>query len=272
MGQNPYVTRANLQRDLEALGLRRGDAVMVHAAISKVGPMLAGPDTVIGALRDVVGSDGTILAYADWNVVYDHLLDEGGRVQEAWREEIPAFDPASAHASRDHGVFPEFLRATPGALRSGNPGASMIAVGARAQAFTENHPMQYGYGEDSPFGRLVAADGKVLMLGAPLDTMTLLHHAEHLADIPGKRVQRYEAPLLQDGQKRWVLIEEFDTGDPVIDGLNADFFADIVNGYLESGRGKRGQVGRADSVLVDAAGIVAYAVDWLEQFAANRSR
>jgi aminoglycoside 3-N-acetyltransferase len=41
----------------------------------------------------------------------------------------------------------------------------------------------------------VAARGKVLMVGAPPDTMTLLHHAEHLARIPGKRIRRYEVPF-----------------------------------------------------------------------------
>jgi aminoglycoside 3-N-acetyltransferase len=29
--------------------------------------------------------------------------------------------------------------------------------------------------------------------------MTLLHHAEHLARIPGKRIRRYEVPLATGG-------------------------------------------------------------------------
>ena len=43
--------------------------------------------------------------------------------------------------------------------------------------------------------KLVEAGGKVAMIGAPWDTLTLLHHAEHLARLPGKRVRRYEVPL-----------------------------------------------------------------------------
>ena len=41
--------------------------------------------------------------------------------------------------------------------------------------------------------------------------MTLLHHAEHLADMPGKRVIRYEVPFAAGGGVEWRMCEEFDT-------------------------------------------------------------
>ncbi len=83
------------------------------------------------------------------------------------------------------GILAEFIRTTPGARRSGNPGASVAAIGAQAEWLTADHPLDYGYGPGSPLAKLVEAGGKVLMAGAPPDTMTLLHHAEHLARIPG---------------------------------------------------------------------------------------
>ena len=269
MSDRQFITRTALLADLAALGVAPGDALMVHAAVSRVGAMLGGPDDLISALMGAVGPDGVLLGYADWNAKYDDLLDASGRLPAAWRRHAPAFEPATSRCARDNGVFPEFLRTTPGALRSGNPGASVVALGARAATFTEDHPINYGYGEDSPFARLIAANGKVAMIGAPLETMTLLHHAEHLARIPGKRVRRYEAFLRCDNKKNgageWRLIEEFETGEPVVDGLRADYFEDVVNAYLETGRGARGSVGGAGSVLVDAADIAAFATDWLEK-------
>lgn len=259
------VTRSDLARDLTSLGLRRGGAVMVHAAVSKVGRLLGGPDDLIAALTSAIGPDGTVLAYTDWGVGYDHLLDGTGRVLPRWRSDLPAFDPATSRADRDHGVFAEFLRTSGGALRSRNPGASCAAVGARAAEFTDDHPYDYGYGAGSPFARLVDARGQVLMLGAPLDTMTLLHHAEHIADIPGKRLRRYEAPLATPEGRVWRVIEEYETGVPVVEGLAPDYFAGIVDAYLATGKGQRGRVGHADSVLADAADIVAFAVGWLER-------
>ncbi len=228
---------------------------MVHAALRKVGPILGGPDALIGALRDAVGEAGTLLAYADWQGQDE--IDAG-----ADRNDVLPFDPATSRATRDNGFFPEALRTTPGACRSGNPGASVAALGARADWFTTGHPLDYGYGPGSPLAKLVAAGGKVLMLGAPLDTMTVLHHAEHLARIP-HRIKRYEAPLLVDGRTVWRPFEEFDTSHAP-DGLPEDYFAAVIEEFLATGSGHSGPIGRAPSVLVDAAAIVPFAVSWLE--------
>ncbi len=262
-----FRTRASLRDDLERLGVRSGDIVMVHAAMRRVGPLLNGPDALIGALLDAVGPTGTLMAYVDWDARYDELLDEQGRVLAEWREHIPPFDAASSRAIRDHGVLAEFIRTTPGARRSGNPGASVAAIGAQAAWLTADHPLDYGYGERSPFAKLTEAKGKVLMVGAPLDTMTLLHHAEHLAKIPNKRIRRYEVPFAAPDGVHWRMVEEFDTSDPVAPGLAEDYFATIVSAFLANGQGSRDVVGSAPSVLVDASAICAFAVDWIERHA-----
>lgn len=261
-----FHTRASLRTDIERLGIRPGDIVMVHAAMRRVGRLLNGPDTLIAALRDAVGAGGTVMAYVDWDAAYDELLDHDGHVDAAWREHVPPFNPCASRAARDNGVLAEFLRTTPGARRSGNPGASVAAIGAQAIWLTDDHPIDYGYGPGSPLAKLVQAAGKVLMVGAPFDTMTLLHHAEHLARIPGKRVRRCEVPFaLPDGDVRWRMVEESDTAQPIVDGLADDYFADIVGAFLALGRGIQGPVGDAPSILVDAVAMCRFAVDWLEQ-------
>lgn len=174
-------TRDELAAELRALGLAPGDVVMVHAALRSVGPMLGGGDAVIGALLDAAGPEGTIAAYADWEANYEDLLDEHGRVPMWWRAHVPPFDRIWSRAIRDNGIFPELLRTTRGAAASANPGARVVATGAKAEWLTADHAIDYGYGPASPFAKLAAVRGKVLMLGAPLDTMTLIHHAEHLA-------------------------------------------------------------------------------------------
>lgn len=252
------ATRSSLAADLRRIGLAEGDAVLVHAALRKVGPIVGGADTIVAALCDVLGPSGTILAYTDWQFVDEERDDP------ALRNHIPAFDPLNSRAIRDNGYWPELLRTTPGAHRSANPGASFAALGGRAGWFTADHALDYGYGPQSPLGKLVSARGKVLMLGAPLDTITLLHHAEHIANFPGKRIIRYEAPVLVDGETVWRQFEEFDTSDPPRD-LPGDYFATIVEEFLTTGRGSRGTVGAATSVLVPADQIVPFAVEWLER-------
>lgn len=257
-------TRRSLAAQLRRIGLGAGDAVMVHAALRSVGRILGGPDALIDALHDAIGPGGTILAYTDWSDDYHDLLDDDGNVPAELHDDIPPFDPAASRARRANGAFPELLRTRPGARRSANPGASFAAVGGRADWFTADHALDYGYGEQSPFARLVQARGTVLMLGAPLDAMSLLHHAEHLARIPGKRVTRYQAPILVEGRTVWRRFEEFDTSDPVVDGLPEGYFATVVEDFLATGRGIRGTVGDAGSVLVPAAEMADFAVRWLE--------
>lgn len=253
-----HATRRSLAADLARLGLAPGDAVLVHAALRKIGPILGGPDVLIDALLDVVGHNGTVLGYCDWQLE-DEVRDNPGL-----REHIPAFDPRRSRSIRDNGAFPELLRTTPGAFRSASPGASCAALGGCAEWFVADHALDYGYGPQSPFGKLVAARGKVLLLGAPRDTMTLLHHAEHLADFPDKRVRRYECPILVDGQVVWRWFEEFDTTSPP-DGLPDDYMTAIVTAFLATGRGREGKVGEAPSLLVKAAEVVPFAVEWLEE-------
>jgi len=265
VGDKPYWTQRLLGEHLRMLGLQAGDVVMVHAGLRAIGPMLNGPDTLIEAIRDVIGNQGTLLCYVNWEQQYEDALDESGQVPVALKSDIPPFDPRYSRASRDHGAFAEFVRTTPGALRSQNPGASVVAIGGRAEWFTADHPLDYGYGPGSPFEKVVLGNGKILMVGAPLDTMSILHHAEHLAQIPGKRIRRMEVPLQLGGQVCWRMIEEFDTVDPVANGLDADYFKIIVEDFLHTEGGQIGLVGSASSVIVPAEAIVRFAVRWLEQ-------
>ncbi len=250
---------------------------MVHASLRSVGPVVSGADAVIAALRDAIGSDGTLMVYTDWEAdmwgehtweLSENKADLAFTVIqpiEAIREHVLPFDPISSRASRDNGALMELVRTLPGARRSANPGASCAAIGRQAGWLTSDHSIDYGYGERSPFARLVDAGGRVLMLGATNDHMTLLHHAEHLADVPNKRVLRIETPFLVDGRMEWRWIEEFNTGVPVAEGPADDYFATIVEDFLATGKGRRGTVGAAPTILVNAKEIVPFAVGWIER-------
>lgn len=261
-----WNTKRRLVADLRQLGLLPGDMVMVHASLRSVGPILGGPDVLIQAMLEATSPGGTIMAYTDWQDAVQELTrsDAEELVSQVDLEELPAFNPGSSRARRDYGVLPEFLRTFPGSVRSGNPGASICAVGSRARWLCENHPLQYGYGLGSPLAKLVETGGRILLLGSPLDSVTLLHYAEHMAAVPGKRVIHYREPILIDGEKKWVEIEEFDTSEPVITGAPDNYFEQIVRAYLAGGGGRSGFIGSAPSYLLEAAGLFRFSVEWIE--------
>lgn len=263
----------DLAADLHALGLAAGDMVMAHAGMRRVGPLINGPDSLIEAIRMVIGPAGTLVAATDWEAPYlQQLIGEDGRVPDEWRDHVPPYDPARSRAMRENGVFAEFVRTTPGARRSANPNCSIAAIGARADWLTEGQALDYGYGEGSPLAKLVEAGGRVLLVGAPAHSMTLLHHAEHVADIPGKRVLRQEVPFRRpDGGTEWRWCEEYESSAAIVPGFDDLYFDGIAADYRAAGGGTRGPVGEAQAELFDAAGITRFAVRWLERAVAAQS-
>ncbi|MDT0322396.1 aminoglycoside 3-N-acetyltransferase [Streptomyces millisiae] len=266
------VTRSRISGDLDALGLCAGDVVMFHTRMSALGYVAGGSATVIGALRDVVGADGTLLVYSGWNDAppYD-FVDWPAEWRDALRAEHPAYDPVVSEAAHDNGRLPEALRRWPGAVRSRHPDVSFAALGAAAEELVADHPWDDPHGPGSPLARLVDRGGRVLMLGAPLDTMTLLHHAEALAQAPGKRFVDYEQPVLEeDGRRVWRRFHDIDSENGAFDYSpvvpeGEDPFAVIVRDMLAAGIGRRGRVGAADSYLFEADQAVDFGVAWIEE-------
>jgi len=271
VGDEYYWSLPVLAEQLRVLGLQPGDAVMVHVSLRAAGPCLNGADDLIDALLQSTGENGTLLCYVNWLENYEDSTGDDGCVPAALKPLITPFDVRTSRANPDHGVFAECFRTRPGALRSANPGASVAAIGAKAAYFTENHPLCYGYGENSPFARLVAEDGKVLMPGAPADTMSLLHHAESIAPLRNKRIRRKELPLRRaDGSTDWVMSEEFDTADPVCDCFPEGYFAQIVADFCQQNNNVRqGNVGSAAALLVSAREMRDFAVSWMMAYQHN---
>lgn len=232
----------SLEHPLIEIGVQSGDIVMVHASMRAVGGRA---EDVVRALLNVLGPAGTLTAYVDFEPTDEH----------------PDFDLKASPASRSHGVLAEVIRRWPCAVRSANPGASMVAVGARASWLCADHPLQYGYGPGSPLSKLVSAAGKVLLLGSHFDHVTLLHHAEHLARLPNKRIVRYFANIA--GESKW--IEEFDTSEGVVEGMPEAYFDRVVRTFVGNGQGRSGHVGHATAHLLDAATLVAFAVEEMER-------
>lgn len=264
------VTRTRLAADLRTLGLTGGDTVMFHTRMSALGYVAGGPPTVIGALLDVVGADGTLMASCGWNDAppYD-LAEWPPEWQRAVRGEHPAFDPELSEADHNNGRLPEALRHWPGAVRSRHPDAGFVAVGAAAGELMADHPWDGPHGPGSPLARLAERGGRVLLLGAPLDTITLLHHAEALAEAPGKRYVRYEQPVLVDGRREWRSFHDIDTEDGAFDYSavvpGEEPFTVIARDMLAAGFGVRGTVGAAESHLFEAPEVVRFGVGWIEE-------
>jgi aminoglycoside 3-N-acetyltransferase len=145
----------------------------------------------------------------------------------------------------------------------------VTAVGPVAEVLTAEHPYDDAYGAGTPYARLVELGGQVAVLGAPLDTVTIVHHAEAIAEVPDKRRVSYDSPVIVGGDRVWRTFSDIDTSEGALPYQRVlgeePYIEHIARSALVAGKGRRGPVGEATAHLFDARGLVEHAVDWIER-------
>lgn len=259
---HPVFSRAELAAGFSDLGIERGDTVMLHASVRAVGPIAGGPDQIHLALKDALTEGGTLMMYASCPEGYDdvgrgHLtpLEERALIDKQ-----PAFDARTAKAARDNGALVEFLRSYPGS-RVNDHTARFVVWGRHAEFLISEQPWDYAFGAGSALERFVELDGRIVLLGCDHDNVTFLHYAEHIVEIPGKRIARVKVPWLVEGERVWRDLAEVDTSSA---GAHANwperFFARIVDAHLSRTGNRGGRVGSAHAFVTDARGLLAEAL------------
>lgn len=219
------VTRKTLVRDFKRLGLKGGDAVLVHSALSAIGKVRGGANTLIDALLEVVGREGTLLMPALSAKVFDV------KKSPTWT-----------------GHVPEVFRQRKGVLRSFHPTHSVTAFGARAKELTAGHlECPTACGDGTPYVKLMDTGGKILLIGVDQDRNTSMHTLEDLANAP--YLSTYSAQYLdpKTGKLKTKKMDRFP-------GPHRDFIQ-LDPLLREAGVMKIGKVGRAVCRLIDANGL-----------------
>jgi aminoglycoside 3-N-acetyltransferase len=260
-----HVTRAELARDLERLGIRRGDALFLHSSLKSLGYVEGGASSVIKALQDAVGPEGTLL-------VPTYYLP-AGTVKATCELEGYVFDPRS-HGT-NMGRLPEAFLAEAATHRSVHPTHSVSAWGRHAHYLTEAHHRAPSiFGEGSPWQRFVGLDGaKVLGLGISMGPVTFYHVLEDAMGDgfpePVWEERTYQLPCLDQEGRRWeVPVRPF---APAVAARRIDYAArEDLRTYFRAefervGLRVNGKVGEADSWFIPARAFF----DHLETMAAQ---
>lgn len=251
------------------LGVASGDVVMVHASLRAIGPVEGRAAGLLDALDAVVGSDGTLLmtlgAADDWAWVNDRPESE----RPALLADAAPFDYLRTPADPDVGTLAEAFRQRLGTVVNDHPDARFGARGRLAMQLLVDTPWNDYHGPGSTLERFVHFGGKVLRLGASLDTVTVLHYAEYLAPVGAKRrVKRHRLVTTSDGVELRC-VECLDDEKGIVDYPGEDYFAVILRSYLATGRASHGMVGCAVSEIIDAGDIVRFGVLWMSEHLAR---
>lgn len=161
------LNREDVVSALREGGLAPGDTCFVQAAMSSFGGFEDGPDTVLQALEDAVGPDGTIAmpAYSLTGPAIEHLAAD------------PLFDPHTTPSRM--GAISEGFRLMPKTLRSIHPTHSTCVQGPAAEEIVAGHETAATpFGEGTPFPRIVERDALQLFFGCGTGAITMYHSFE----------------------------------------------------------------------------------------------
>lgn len=258
----PPVTRRRVVRGLRRLGVKPGQTLLVHASLPSLGWVRGGAPAVVSALREAVGPDGHVVMptgteansktsrvhQASIAMLTPHEVEE-------YHLAMPAFDRDATPSGM--GAISEALRTADGAARSAHPQSSFAAIGPEADLLMSDHPLDCHLGPDSPLGRLVKMDARVLMVGVGYWAFTGFHLAEYLyTPRPPKRT--YACVVAASTGVRGGRWEEYE--DVVLDDQKFDDIGESLEKHMVV---KRGKVGHAECRLVPLHAAVEFAAEWM---------
>lgn len=227
------ISKDRLVSDLRAMGVQRGDHVAVGLSYKSIGSVEGGPETLIDALVDTVGPEGTVMMNTFTEFFYTTEVARG------WVDYV--FDPDSTRVNT--GIVPETFRKRPESIRSRHPTNSVAAAGKHAAYLTRDHDERAeAY---LPYKRLAEINGKYVAVGIGERLVGLRHQAQQAAGllhvVPWVRVVRFKS---HDGQTK--LFRLRDRGGCVTR------LVDLVQDLREHGLVRDGMIGEASAILVPA--------------------
>lgn len=170
------VTKSAIVQALKKAGIKEGDLLLAHTALSPLGVVEGGADTVIDALLEAIGETGTLLMPT---FTRSFLCFEKGPARS---KALVPFHPQRGPVTT--GMIPETFRQRPGVIRTPHPSHSIAGLGPRAQECLSSHgATEAPTGASSPWAKLHQLNGKIVFLGARLDACTFLHYLESEAKV-----------------------------------------------------------------------------------------
>ncbi len=170
------VTQAQIAGALRAVGLEAGDGVLVHSALHFLGRPAGGVEAYLAAFQEVLGPQGTLVVPA-----FNFGFARGER-----------FDPQET-PSDGMGVFAEYVRHSPGACRSPHPLQSVAALGKFAPDLCARDTL-CAFDPGSPFERMLELDFKLMLLGASMQSASMVHYCEQRAAVPYRYWKEFSGP------------------------------------------------------------------------------
>ncbi len=232
------VSRKDISYAFCALGIEKGDALLIHTSLRSFGKLENSAQTVIDGIRDVLTEEGTL-------IVPTLCQEDFKNSYKTWH-----LDKKS-----DVGYLTEYFRKLPDVIRSDHPTHSVAAWGKKAKEYTEDHASfgpracpfgEYAFADSSPWYKLWKSEGYVAFLGVDMTYFTLKHLVE------GEFVEILLGKVANE-EKRNALRKELMTFESIPNGIWPYYSSRNMQSVLEEkGMVRKSGCGNANIIAVKA--------------------
>jgi len=176
------VTLDQVRNCLQQLPIHEGDGLLVHSALQFLGKPVPGPEIFLDALLERIGPEGTLAAPA-----FNFDFCKG---QPFNRAETPGM-----------GVFSELVRLHPDACRTPHPMQSLAVLGEHSPDLC-GRDTPGAFDDGSAFERMLELDFKLLLLGAPVQSASIVHFVEQRHPVPYRYWKTFAGEVIDEDGSR----------------------------------------------------------------------
>ncbi|NLC96553.1 MAG: AAC(3) family N-acetyltransferase [Erysipelotrichaceae bacterium] len=230
------LTKSEIIQGLLDVGVLPGMTLEVHGSLSSFGFVVGGAQSVVDALLEVLGENGTLLMplHLGWNTEPSSWVYPPVEVEliDKIRDAIPPFNKLESEAYK-MGALVDNFRRREGVITSSHPYLAFIAKGRYANLLCNHQSLHFPLSSESPVARLYEIKGYCLLLGVDYDRCTSMHLAEYATDCRPLVVQG--SALIQNGYRVWRKYLDLD--------LNSDEFVYPGKALESLGKVTKGKIG-----------------------------
>jgi aminoglycoside 3-N-acetyltransferase len=152
------LNKKDLLDGFSKTNVNKGGIIVVHTSYKSLGGVAGGAETVIDALRELVGAKGTVL-FPAFNF-------------QSWTE-THYFDVTETPSKM--GMITELARLRPDAKRTPHPIYSFSVSGALADEFSKTEDVE-AYGPNSAFALFHKLNATIISIGLDFNSSFSMHH------------------------------------------------------------------------------------------------
>ena len=226
---------------LQQLGIKNGDVLLVHSSMRGFEAFDGKVTDIISVLQKSIGAEGTLLmpTIPFMGTAIEYM--QSGKI----------FDVRKTPSRM--GMISEFFRRMPEVKRSVHPTHAVAAWGSRANDILLDHDKcETPCGRQSPYGKLLDFNGKILLLGTGIRALTFYHTLEEIFE--------KEIPVSPLTDEKYLMQSKIETGELVATktrlfnpAISKRRNIDPLIPELKSkGYWRESRVGTLDAILLDA--------------------